>query len=435
MTPSPADLDEVPDPAQQPVGDPGRAPRRARRSAAAPVGLDRDAEDPGRAAPRCASRSSSVVEVEPADEPEAVPQRARHEPGPGRRADEGEARQVEADRARGRALADHDVELGVLHRRVEDLLDRAVQPVDLVDEEDVALLEVGEERGEVAGPGEHRSRGDAQARRPSRRRRCRRARSCRARAGRRRAGGRPAARAARRPRARSRGARPAGAWPTNSARVRGRRPASSASSAASGDRVDRRACRVLGRGPRAGPTSVIGAASSRSAPRRSVLDGLLGVVGRQPLERAADLVGAVAELGRGRPAPRPAHRRPATSPRSARRRRSRAARAGSSARSAAVRRSCARRRAPRTAASTSSSSERGDRAAGDERARGWPARAPGPTPCAPSSASKQSPLVVRGRSRRGRSRPRGRGCARRGERRRPSRPSADSGRASSTVTR
>ena len=37
------------------------------------------------------------------------------------------------------ALADDDVEPEVLERRVEDLLDRAVEPVDLVDEEDVAL--------------------------------------------------------------------------------------------------------------------------------------------------------------------------------------------------------------------------------------------------------------------------------------------------------
>ena len=58
------------------------------------------------------------------------------------------------------ALADDDVEPEVLERRVEDLLDRAVQPVDLVDEQDVARLEAGEDRGDVALPLE-RGPGDA----------------------------------------------------------------------------------------------------------------------------------------------------------------------------------------------------------------------------------------------------------------------------------
>ena len=53
-------------------------------------------------------------------------------------------------RARRRPLPDDDVELEVLHRRIEHLLDDAVQAVDLVDEEHVAALEVGEDRREVA---------------------------------------------------------------------------------------------------------------------------------------------------------------------------------------------------------------------------------------------------------------------------------------------
>ena len=46
--------------------------------------------------------------------------------------------------------AEDDVEAIVLHRRVERLLDRGREPVDLVDEEDVARRERGEEAGEVA---------------------------------------------------------------------------------------------------------------------------------------------------------------------------------------------------------------------------------------------------------------------------------------------
>ena len=50
----------------------------------------------------------------------------------------------------------------VLHRRIENFLDRRIEPVDLVDEEHVAILEIGEERGEVAGLGDHRAGGRAE---------------------------------------------------------------------------------------------------------------------------------------------------------------------------------------------------------------------------------------------------------------------------------
>ena len=82
-----------------------------------------------------------LVVAEPERHAEAVAERRRQQARARRRADERERRQVERQRARGRALADDDVEPEVLERRVEDLLDRAVQAVDLVDEEDVALLE------------------------------------------------------------------------------------------------------------------------------------------------------------------------------------------------------------------------------------------------------------------------------------------------------
>ena len=102
------------------------------------------------------------------------------------------ARELQPDGAGRRALADQDVEAAVLHGRVEHLLDRPVEAVDLVDEEHVAVLQVGEERGEVAGPGQHRAGGDAESRRPSRSPRSRPARSCPGRAARRRGCGRPA---------------------------------------------------------------------------------------------------------------------------------------------------------------------------------------------------------------------------------------------------
>ena len=95
---------------------------------------------------------------------EARPQGRRDEPRPGRRADQGEARQVDLNDARRRPLADDQVELEVLEGRVEDLLDRRPEAVDLVDEEDVARLQVGEDRRQIAGALEHRPGGGAQRR-------------------------------------------------------------------------------------------------------------------------------------------------------------------------------------------------------------------------------------------------------------------------------
>ena len=109
-----------------------------------------------------ASSSSVVVVVETGDEPEAVAQWTGDHARAGGRADEGERRQGQADARRCRALADDDVELEVLHRRIEDLLDRPGQAVDLVDEQHVALVELGEDGGEVAGPLERRAGRDVQ---------------------------------------------------------------------------------------------------------------------------------------------------------------------------------------------------------------------------------------------------------------------------------
>ena len=47
----------------------------------------------------------------------------------------------------------------VLHRRIEGLLDRAVEAVDLVDEEDAARLERGQEAGDVGLALERRAGG------------------------------------------------------------------------------------------------------------------------------------------------------------------------------------------------------------------------------------------------------------------------------------
>ncbi len=141
------DLGVIANALEQPVDDPRRAPSTAGDG---PAGrrVDRHVEDGGRAVDD-GDELGLGVEVQAIRGPEPVAERAADPAGPGRRADDCEGLEAEAQRSGGRALADHHVEGVVLHRRVQDLLDRAVQAVDLVDEQDVVLLE----RGQDARPG------------------------------------------------------------------------------------------------------------------------------------------------------------------------------------------------------------------------------------------------------------------------------------------
>ena len=102
------------------------------------------------------------IEIKPYRNAETIAQRIGQKSGAGGRADQREFGQVDLHRARRRPRADDEIELEVLHRRIEDLLDRRIEPVDFVDEEHVALFEIGEERREVAGLGDDRTRRGAE---------------------------------------------------------------------------------------------------------------------------------------------------------------------------------------------------------------------------------------------------------------------------------
>ena len=100
-----------------------------------------------------------MVVIEPRSHPETRAQRrADHSRARGR-ADQGELRQIEPKTPRLRSLVDDDVEPVIFHRRVKIFLDRRLQPVDFVDEKDVAFLEAGEKPREFAGLFDHRSAG------------------------------------------------------------------------------------------------------------------------------------------------------------------------------------------------------------------------------------------------------------------------------------
>ena len=97
------------------------------------------------------SRSVGHVIIQPFAHGEAREQRRGEQAAARGGADEREARQIQAHAARVRPLVNDDVQLEVLHRRVEVFLDGLLQAVDFVNEQDVAFLEIGQQAGEVAG--------------------------------------------------------------------------------------------------------------------------------------------------------------------------------------------------------------------------------------------------------------------------------------------
>ena len=132
----------------------GRAARAARNLVRALLGK-READD-ARASADDALQFRHGVEVEADRNAEPVAQRGRQQAGARRGPNQSEGRKVYLDRARRRPRADDEIELEILHRRIKDFLHGGIEAVDLVDEQHVARLQVGELRGKVAGLGDHR---------------------------------------------------------------------------------------------------------------------------------------------------------------------------------------------------------------------------------------------------------------------------------------
>ncbi len=151
------DLGDIPAAPEQPVGD-------TRRSPGAPpefrggLPVAGNVEERGGAhddLPQFVGRI--VAQAADVAEP-AVERRGEHSRARGG-AHERKGFEREADGPGGRSFTDRNVEGEVLHGRVERLLDNAVQPVDLVDEENFPFRKVRQVAGEVALLFEHRARG------------------------------------------------------------------------------------------------------------------------------------------------------------------------------------------------------------------------------------------------------------------------------------
>ena len=96
------------------------------------------------------------------EEPEAAAEGRRQEAVAGRRAHQGEALEGHVHHARVRTLVEGQVDVEVLHGRVEVLLHGRRNAVDLVDEEHVAALQLSQDPHQIPRPVEGRARGGVQ---------------------------------------------------------------------------------------------------------------------------------------------------------------------------------------------------------------------------------------------------------------------------------
>src|SRR5271167_5186080 len=89
----------------------------------------------------------------------AVAQRRTQQSRAGRCTDHRERLYRELHGPRSRPFSDHNIELEVLHRRIENLFDHSCETMDLVDEQYVTLIEIVHDCGKIACTFDRRPRG------------------------------------------------------------------------------------------------------------------------------------------------------------------------------------------------------------------------------------------------------------------------------------
>ena len=116
-----ANLGIIAHPPQKPVRDTRRAARAACDLDRA-LGFDGDLEQLGRAGDD-ARELLGGVELQPGNDPEAVAQRVGQHASARGRADQSERLQIELDATGAGSLADHDVDLEILERGIQNFFD------------------------------------------------------------------------------------------------------------------------------------------------------------------------------------------------------------------------------------------------------------------------------------------------------------------------
>ena len=151
----------IPHPPQQSVGNPGRAP-------AAPghlqgrIRIQLQLQEPRRPLHN-RLEILEAVKLQPLDQAEAIPQGRTERAGLGGGPHQGEWGQGQGAGAGRGALAHGEIEAKVLHGRVEDFFGDPVEPVDLINEQQLLGLEVHQQAHDVAGALQGRGTGDAAA--------------------------------------------------------------------------------------------------------------------------------------------------------------------------------------------------------------------------------------------------------------------------------
>ena len=98
-----------------------------------------------------------IVKLQPRYDAETVAQRIGEHTGAGGGADQGKRRQIDFYRAGGGAFADHDVELIILQRGIQNFFHHRAESVNFVDKQNIVRLEIGEQSRQIAGALQHRA--------------------------------------------------------------------------------------------------------------------------------------------------------------------------------------------------------------------------------------------------------------------------------------
>ena len=105
-----------------------------------------------------------LVELKVGRKAKAVTQRGWQQTRSRCRTDDREGRERQRNRRRAGALTNDDIDAEIFHREVEHFLGCAREAVDLIDEQNVALLEAGQDRRQVARMLDRRAGGQSQGR-------------------------------------------------------------------------------------------------------------------------------------------------------------------------------------------------------------------------------------------------------------------------------
>src|SRR5437879_2314933 len=145
--PRPANLRIIANPPQQPVRNARRPPRPARDLDRTRV-VDRHTQNfrrPFHNHPQLCRR----VELQAQHNSKSRPQWRRQQPRPRGSTHEGKRLHLERMRPRRRPLPNNDVQLVIFQRRIKQFFQHRLQPVNLVDEQHLLVLQVRDNRGQV----------------------------------------------------------------------------------------------------------------------------------------------------------------------------------------------------------------------------------------------------------------------------------------------